>query len=214
MNFKLFIYFIIFQKISSLLILLQKAQERCIIDEFIANHYFVVKYKIFTENKENITDILPFLSFKIKDAVSNDILFYHNLESYKGKFTHSVKKTGLYKLCMYASFETPNKIVSKQIFANLKVSSDNMDKLDLINAIKTNDIERMENKAENIIGLLGQANQIKKSQINTEKDYSLEVISNAKRYKYLNIIQIVITAIIGLIQLNNFRRFLKSKHVV
>ena len=115
---------------------------------------------------------------------------------------------------MYASFETPNKIISKQIFANLKVSSDNMDKLDLINAIKTNDIERMENKAENIIGLLGQANQIKKSQINTEKDYSLEVISNAKRYKYLNIIQIVITAIIGLIQLNNFRRFLKSKHVV
>ena len=105
MNFKLFIYFIIFQKISSLLILLQKAQERCIIDEFIANHYFVVKYKIFTENKENITDILPFLSFKIKEAVSNDILFYHNLESYKGKFTHSVKKTGLYKLyaCMQIS---------------------------------------------------------------------------------------------------------------
>ena len=52
------------------------------------------------------------------------------------------------------------------------MSSDNMDKLDLINAIKTNDIERMENKAENIIGLLGQANEIKKSQINTEKFYS------------------------------------------
>ena len=214
MNFKLFIYFIIFQKISSLLILLQKAQERCIIDEFIANHYFVVKYKIFTENKENITDILPFLSFKIKDTVNNDILYYHTLETHKGKFTHSVKKTGLYKLCMYASFETPNKIVTKQIFTNLKISSNNMDNIDLTNAIKTNDIERMENKAENIIGLLGQANQIKKSQIHTEKDYSLEVLSNAKRYKYLNIIQIVITAIIGLIQLNNFRRFLKSKHVI
>ena len=72
----------------------------------------------------------------------------------------------------------------------------------------------MENKAENIIGLLGQANEIKKSQINTEKEYSLDIISNAKMYRYLNIFQIVISAIIGLIQLNNFRRFLKSKHII
>ncbi len=89
-----------------------------------------------------------------------------------------------------------------------------MDDIDLTKAIKTNDIERMENKAENIIGLLGQANEIKKSQINTEKEYSLDIISNAKMYRYLNIFQIVISAIIGLIQLNNFRRFLKSKHII
>ena len=56
-----------FQYISPLLILLNKGQERCIIDEFIENNYFVVKYKIFTENKENIDDILPFLSLKVKD---------------------------------------------------------------------------------------------------------------------------------------------------
>ena len=89
-----------------------------------------------------------------------------------------------------------------------------MEKIDLSNAIKTDDVERMENKAENIIGLLGQANEIKKSQINREKDYSLETISNAKMYKYLNIIQIVVSAFICLIQLNNFRRFFKSKHVI
>ena len=89
-----------------------------------------------------------------------------------------------------------------------------MDDFDLTKAIKTNDIERMENKAENIIGLLGQANEIKKSQINTEKEYSLDIISNAKMYRYFNIFQIVISAIIGLIQLNNFRRFLKSKHII
>ena len=214
MNFKLIISLIFLKNIYSLSILLQKGQERCIIDEFIENNYFVVKYKIFTENKENITDLLPFLSFKIKEPTTNDILFYHNLENHKGKFTHSVKTTGLYKLCMYTRTDAPNKIVLKQIFANLKITSDNMEKVDLTNAIKENDVEIMENKADNIIGLLGQANEIKKSQINTEKDYSLEVISNAKIYKYLNIIQIVICAIIGIIQLNNFRRFLKSKHVI
>ena len=98
--------------------------------------------------------------------------------------------------------------------ANIKITSDNMEKIDLTDAIKNKDIESMENKAENIIGLLGQANIIKKSQINSESYYSLETLSNAKMYKYLNLIQIVITAIIGFIQINNFRNFLKSKHIV
>ena len=214
MYFKLFVSFIIVNNISSISILLQKGQERCIIDEFIEETYFVVKYKIFTENKENITDILPFINLKIKDSESNDVLFLHSLTNYKGKFSHEAKKTGLYKLCMYTKTDAPNKIKEKKIFANLKITSDNMEKIDFTNAIKSNDINRLENTAENLLGLLGQANEIKKSQINNEKDYSLEIISNAKIYKYLNIIQIVISAIIGLIQLNNFRRFLKSRHIV
>jgi len=214
MYIKLILYFIIFQNIFSLSILLEKGQERCIIDEFLRNNYFVVKYKIFTENKENINDLLPFISLNIKVAETNEVLFYHSLTLPKSKFSHSVKNIGLYKICVYTKTDAPNKIKEKKVFANLKITSDNMEKIDLDSVIKNNDVERMENKAENIIGILGQANQIKKSQINTEKYYSMEILSNAKMYKYLNIIQIVVSAIIGLIQLNNFRRFLKSKHVV
>ena len=177
-------------------------------------NYFVVKYKIFTENKENINDLLPFISLNIKVAETNEVLFYHSLTLPKSKFSHSVKNIGLYKICVYTKTDAPNKIKEKKVFANLKITSDNMEKIDLDSVIKNNDVERMENKAENIIGILGQANQIKKSQINTEKYYSMEILSNAKMYKYLNIIQIVVSAIIELIQLNNFRRFLKSKHVV
>ena len=214
MYIKLILYFIIFQNIFSLSILLEKGQERCIIDEFLRNNYFVVKYKIFTENKEYINDLLPFISLNIKVAETNEVLFYHPLTLPKSKFSHSVKNIGLYKICVYTKTDAPNKIKEKKVFANLKITSDNMEKIDLDSVIKNNDVERMENKAENIIGILGQANQIKKSQINTEKYYSMEILSNAKMYKYLNIIQIVVSAIIELIQLNNFRRFLKSKHVV
>ena len=214
MYIKLILYFIIFQNIFSLSILLEKGQERCIIDEFLRNNYFVVKYKIFTENKENINDLLPFISLNIKVAETNEVLFYHSLTLPKSKFSHSVKNIGLYKICVYTKTDAPNKIKEKKVFANLKITSDNMEKIDLDSVIKNNDVERMENKAENIIGILGQANQIKKSQINTEKYSSMEILSKAKMYKYLNIIQIVVSAIIGLIQLNNFRRFLKSKHVV
>ena len=214
MNFKLIIFFYIFQYVFSISMLLRKGQEQCIIDEFIEDNYFVVKYKIFTENKEDVKDILPFISLKIKDAETNDYIFYNSLNTHKGKFSHSVKETGLYKICVYAKADCPDKILEKKVFANIKITSDNMEKIDLTDAIKNKDIESMENKAENIIGLLGQANIIKKSQINSENYYSIETLSNAKMYKYLNIIQIIISAIIGLIQINNFRRFLKSKHIV
>ena len=214
MLFKLIVYFILFQNIFTISILLQKGQERCIIDEFIENNFFVVKYKIFTENKENITDLLPFIGLNIKELETNEMLFYHPLTLPKSKFSHTVKKTGLYKICVSVKIDSPKKIREKKIFANLKITSDNMEKIDLTNVIKNNDIERMENKAENIIGLLGKANDIKKSQINTEKYYSFEILSNAKLYKYLTIIQIAGSGIIGLIQLYNFRKFLKSKHVV
>ena len=43
---------------------------------------------------------------------------------------------------------------------------------------------------------------------------SYDTLSNAKMYKYLNLGQVAIMAIIGLIQLNNFRKFLKSKNIV
>ena len=211
---KLIIHFILFQNIFSLSFLLQKGEERCIIDEFLEDNYFVVKYKIFTENKDNINDLLPFISLNIKEVDTDEMLFYHSLTAPKSKFSHTVKITGLYKICIYVKTNAPHKMKEKKIFANLKITSDNMEKFDLTNAIKSNDVERMENKADSIIGLLGQANEIKKSQINTEKDYSFEILSNAKMYKYLNIIQIVVSGIIGLVQLNNFRRFLKSKHVV
>ena len=113
---------------------------------------------------------------------------------------------------MYVNTDVPNSFLRHKIYANLKITSDNMEKMDLTNAIKSNDVERMEDKADNIIDLLSKANDKKKSKINNEKENSLVTISNAKMYKYLNMIQIIISAIIGLIQLNNFRRFLKSHY--
>ena len=214
MYFKLIIFVYVFQNIWSISMLLRKGYEQCIIDEFIKDNYFVIKYKIFTENKDNINDLLPFISLKIKEAETNDYLFYHTINSPKSKFSHSVIETGLYKICVYVKTTCPDKLLEQKVFANIKITSDNMEKIDLTEAIKNKDIESMENKAENIIGLLGQANIIKKSQINSESYYSLETLSNAKMYKYLNLIQIVITAIIGFIQINNFRNFLKSKHIV
>ena len=214
MYFILIIYFILLQYVISISILLEKGKEQCIIDEFIENNYFVIKYKIFTEDNIQINDLLPKFILRVKNAESNRVIYYHTLSAQKSKFSHTVESTGLYKLCMYVKTDVPNSFLRHKIYANLKITSDNMEKMDLTNAIKSNDVERMEDKADNIIDLLSKANDKKKSKINNEKENSLVTISNAKMYKYLNMIQIIISAIIGLIQLNNFRRFLKSKHIV
>ena len=56
MYFILLIYFILLQYVISISILLEKGKEQCIIDEFIENNYFVIKYKIFTEDNIQIND--------------------------------------------------------------------------------------------------------------------------------------------------------------
>ena len=97
MNFKLIISLIFLKNISSLSILLQKGQERCIIDEFIENNYFVIKYKIFTEDNIQINDLLPKFILRVKNAESNRVIYYHTLSAQKSKFSHTVESTGLYK---------------------------------------------------------------------------------------------------------------------
>ena len=100
------------------------------------------------------------------------------------------------------------------IYANLKITSDNMDKNDYSNAIKNDDVDRMRRKADSIIRIINQASEKQKNQIKDENENSYDTLSNTKMYKYLNIGQIVVSIIIGLIQLNNFRKFLKSKNIV
>ena len=89
-----------------------------------------------------------------------------------------------------------------------------MEKNDFTKVIKSEDVNRMERKADSIIRIIKQATEVQKEKINVENENSLNTLSNAKIYKYLNFGQVVIAGIIGLIQLNNFRKFLKSKNIV
>ena len=53
-----------------------------------------------------------------------------------------------------------------------------------------------------------------KNELDAEKASAEETIKSTKWYKALTFIQIIVAVIVGLIQLNNFRRFLKSSHII
>ena len=213
-NHSIFLLFFLFQYISPLLLLLKSDQEKCLIDEFLGKKYFVVKHKIFTEDKRDLKIFLPNLHFVIRDAETNRPIYNRYFTEVKGKITHKVEKTGLYKVCIYLNKIYNKEMLNTKIYANLKITSDNMEKNDLSNAIKNDDVFRMGKKADTIIEIVNHVSELQDEQIKYENENSLETLSNAKMYKYLNLGQVVITAIIGLIQLNNFRRFLKSKNIV
>ena len=212
--YSLFIFLFLLQCISPLLFLIRPGEERCLIDEFLGQNYFVVKHKLFTEDKKDIRVFLPNMRFIVREADTNRVIYHSYFVNAKDKISRKIDKTGLYKVCISVDKRPPKQMMALTIYANLKITSDNMDKGDLSNAIKTDDLERMKAKADSIIGILTQTSEKQKSLINEENENSLDTLSNAKMYKYLNLGQVVISAIIGLIQLNNFRRFLKSKIIV
>ena len=212
--YSLLIFLFLLQFISPLLFLIKPGVERCLIDEFLGQNYFVVKHKLFTEDKQDIRRFLPNLRFVLREAETNRVIFHSYFINAKDKVTRKIDKTGLYKVCISVDSRLPKEMTKLNIYAYLKITSDNMDKTDFTNAIKNDDLDRMKAKADSIIGILSQTNKNQKSLINEENENSLETLSNAKMYKYLNLGQVVISAIIGLIQLNNFRKFLKSKIIV
>ena len=212
--FSKLLFIFLFHNISSLLFLIRPGEERCLIDEFLERNYFVVKHKIFTEDRQNLTSLLPNLRFIVKEADNNRIVYASYLINAKDKITQKVEKSGLYKVCIIMNKTVPKPMWQTKIYVNLKITSDNMEKNDFTNAIKSEDINRMQKKADSIIRIINHATEVQKEKLTVEKENSLNTLSNAKMYRYLNIFQIVISAIIGLIQLNNFRRFLKSKHII
>ena len=208
------IFIFLFNYISSLLFILKDGQERCIIDEFIEKSYFVVKHKFFTEDKRDLKVFLPNYHFYVREAETNKIVYQSYFSDVKGKISRKVEKSGFYKLCVFVNQKLPNDLKKMTVYANLKIASDNMDKNDFTNSIKTEDAERMEKKADSIIRIINHASEIQNEQITVENEHSLDTLANAKLYKYFNLGQVVVAALIGLVQLNNFRRFLKSKNVV
>ena len=211
---KIVIFLFLFNSISPLLFILKPGQERCLIDEFLEQNYFIVKHKIFTENKQDIKKFLPQIHFHVKEVETNRIIFNSYIYDVKDKISQKVIKTGLYKVCLSMNKNVPRDLMKLTIFVNLKITSDNMEKNDFTNAIKSEDINKMQRLADSIIRLINQATEIQKGQLNAENEKSLETLSNAQMYKYLNFGQIVISVVIGLIQFNNFRKFLKSKNIV
>ena len=104
--------------------------------------------------------------------------------------------------------------MKEEVYMNLKLLSDNMDDIDFKDVVSLEDLNIFEKKAKEIKELTKPILVEQSQQLEIENNSSIETIQNTRWYKYMTTGQIIVTLIIGIIQLRNFRKFLKSQHII
>ena len=211
--FKIFILFFSTNIVlSALLFKLNQNEEQCFYEDFFSETSIIFKWKIFTHSRENVTSILPSISIIV--TLDNNIIYETKLTSKKSKVTFTVNNDGLYKICVKRKKYNGKDSPKEQVYANLKISSINTDDINLADAVSYEDIGIFYNKTDSIRELTDGILNYQNSQMEMENTSSQETIYYTKWYRYITLTQVVLTIIVGLTQLNNFRRFLKSQHVI
>ena len=200
----------------SLLFKIRDIEPQCLGGEYVENSILFVKYKIFTPKRQNLTQVLPYMNiFLRKVEAPNTKLNNIHLITNKGKLTFKIEESALYEVCIQTNRYTVIKDLKEDLFVNLKIIPDYYSDEDIVSkSINFQDIDSVNQKTKQIIALTRPIIDNQQSQMDVENELSLKTLSNASFYKYLTFGQLILTIIIGIIQVNNFRRFLKSLNII
>ena len=160
-----------------------------------------------------MNNVLQNILFYVYDEETSKLIFKHTPTSEKSKTTFLPKKAGQYRIC--SSFKATFRDKQVKIQMNLKISSEiGYELQDIRNAIKAEDINKINNEMLNIASRLKPIIESQKEELKEEKKSAEETIKSTKWYKALTFIQIAISFTVGIIQLNNFRKFLTNSHII
>ena len=123
LRFILISYLII--KISSaLLFKLNIGNDNCFYEELFEDSSVILKWKLFTQSRENVTSILSSISIHVnKNDESNQVVYEAQLSSVKNKATFTVKDEGLYRICLRRQKYYGKNNIKEELYANLKINS-------------------------------------------------------------------------------------------
>ena len=212
----IFLLFLIFSyfsfSLNSLLFELKENFPVCFTDELFQNGVMMIKYKIFTHSRLDLSKIYPNTFIYVINEETKKEEFRNVLTSVKNKFTFTASKMGLYTFCAIR-MKNANK-VNEIIYMNLKFASDNMDGMSLDKALSKEDLTTIEGKAKKISEIVKKISKNQERVLKLEKRSSKSILRSTEYYKNICYIQIVLIIIIGIVNLFNFRRFLKSKNII
>ena len=200
---------------STLLFKLKDTDPQCLGGDYSGTAIIFVKYKVFTPSRQNLNNILPYINIYFKNKSTNTILNNVHILMTKGKLTFKTQDTGLYEVCIQSKRSSVISDLKEDLFVNLKIAPDYYaDEPIIEKAIKNQDLDIFNQKTQQVIALTKPIIENQLGQLEVENELSMKTLSNASFYKYLTFGQLFITIIIGLIQINNFRRFLKSLNLI
>ena len=214
LNFFNFILICLFSfSFSSLLFELNELNPVCFTDELFDNGVLMIKYKIFTPSRLDLSRIYPSTYIYVINEETKKEEFRNALVSVKNKFTFTAIKAGLYTVCAYRT-KNSNDLVNEQIYMNLKFASDNMDEISLNKALKKEDLNTIEGKSRQINDIVKKMMKNQERQTKLERRAAKSMYKSTKFYEKVSVVQIILIILIGVVNLFNFRRFLKSKNII
>ena len=201
---------------SSLLFKIRSLQPHCLGGEFNENTVLVLKYKLFTNSRKDLSKVLPHLVIHFNNVNKQIKLNSENIFINKGKFTFNIKEAGLYEVCIQVFKYSVISDLEEELFVSFKMNTKTYDEEDdlLLNAINTKDVDSVSHKINEIKRLTKPIIDDQLNQMEIENKISLSTLSNTSYYKYITYSQLIITIIIGIFQIYNFKKFLKSQHVI
>ena len=200
---------------SSLLFKIKDSNYHCIGGEFLGNSILVMKYRLFTPSRKDLAKVIPTLTISLKNVKQNRMLYSQHVYTVKDKITYDIDEAGLYEVCIKTAQFSKVRDLKEDLFVNIKMNPDYNDEDPMIsNAINSEDVNSIATKAKQIVSIAKPIIEGQENQLEKENEHSIKTLDNAKLYKYLAFAQITVTVFIGLIQVYNFRRFLKSQHVI
>ena len=201
---------------SSLLFKIRSLKPHCLGGEFNENTVLVLKYKLFTNSRKDLSKVLPHLVIHFNNVNKQIKLNSENIFINKGKFTFNIKEAGLYEVCMQVFKYSVISDLEEELFVSFKMNTKTYDEEDdlLLNAINTKDVDSVSHKINEIKRLTKPIIDDQLNQMEIENKNSLNTLSNTSYYKYITYAQLIITIFIGLFQIYNFKKFLKSQHVI
>ena len=201
--------------LNSLLFKITDSEMHCVGGEFLGNSILVVKYRLFTSSRKSLGQVIPTLSINLRNVKQDKLIYSQHIFMVKDKITYSIEEDGLYEVCIKTNQFSKVKDLNEDLFVNIKMNPDYTDEESKIsNAVNSDDLGIISQKAKQIVEIAKPIIQGQEHQLKRENEHSIKTLENANFYKYLAFIQIAITIFIGLIQMFNFKRFLKSQHVI
>ena len=199
----------------ALLFKLKDSNYHCLGGEFLGNSILVVKYRLYTPSRKPLISVLPTLTINLKNVNKDKFIYSQHMFQVKDKLTYDIEEAGLYEICIKTSQFSKVRDLKEDLFVNIKMNPDYNDEDPKIsNAINSEDVNSISSKAKQIVEISKPIIEGQEHQLKRENEHSIKAIDITKLYKYFAYAQIIVTVFIGIIQIYNFRRFLKSQHII
>ena len=201
---------------ASLYFDLSASKPKCFIEDVLDKEAVIfLKWKIMPlspiSTQEKDTLLRNTLFYTYEDDTSK-LVYQHVPTKEKSKTIFKAEKEGRYIIC--ASFKVSYRKPPCDVQMNLKLSTENDEDQSFSAALKSEDVNKINMEMLSVASRLKPIIERQKNELDAEKSSAEETIKSTKWYKALTFIQIIVAVIVGLIQLNNFRRFLKSSHII